>query len=61
MDRTEDNAQRVLAGFDFETMDRSVRWAALQGRAELMELSLVTHVPSGPIGCVSAGRFAWQK
>ena len=33
----------------------------LQGRAKLMELSLVTHVPSGPIGCAWAGHFAWQK
>ena len=33
----------------------------VQGRAKLMELSLVTHVPSGPIGCAWAGHFAWQK
>ena len=33
----------------------------LQGRAKLMELSLVTHVPSGPIGCAWAGHFVWQK
>ena len=33
----------------------------LQGRAKLMELSLVTHVPSGPIGCAWAGHLAWQK
>ena len=33
----------------------------LQGRAKLMELSLVTHVPSGPIGYAWAGHFAWQK
>ena len=26
-----------------------------------MELSLVTHVPSWPIGCARAGHFAWQK
>ena len=26
-----------------------------------MELSLVTHVLSGPIGCALAGHFAWQK
>ena len=35
--------------------------ARIQGRAELMVLSLVTHVPSGPIGCAWAGHFAWQK
>ena len=34
---------------------------ALQGRAKLMELSLVTHVPLGPIGCAWAGHFSWQK
>ena len=33
----------------------------LQGGAKLMELSLVTHVPSWPIGCAWAGHFAWQK
>ena len=33
----------------------------IQGRAKLMELSLVTHVPSRPIGCAWAGHFAWQK
>ena len=33
----------------------------VQGRAKLMELSWVTHVPSGPIGCAWAGHFAWQK
>ena len=33
----------------------------IQGRAKLMELSLVTHVPSVPIGCAWAGHFAWQK
>ena len=33
----------------------------LQGRAKLMELSLVTHVPSGPIGFAWAGHFARQK
>ena len=34
---------------------------SLQGQAKLMELSLVTHVPSWPIGCAWAGHFAWQK
>ena len=33
----------------------------LQGGAKLMELSLVTHVPSGPIGYAWAGHFVWQK
>ena len=33
----------------------------LQGRAKLMELSLVTHVLSGPIGFAWAGHFDWQK
>ena len=33
----------------------------VQGREKLMELSLVTHVPSGPIGCAWAGHFARQK
>ena len=33
----------------------------IQGRAKLMELSWVTHVPSGPMGCAWAGHFAWQK
>ena len=33
----------------------------IQGQAKLMELSLVTHVPSGPIGCGWAGHFAWQE
>ena len=28
---------------------------------EIMELSLLTHVLSGPIGCAWAGHFAWQK
>ena len=35
--------------------------SSVQGRAKLMELSLVTHVPSGLIGCAWAGHFAWQK
>ena len=34
---------------------------AVQGRAKLMELSLVTQVPSGPIGCAGAGHFARQN
>ena len=33
----------------------------IQGQAKLMELSLETHVPLGPIGCAWAGHFAWQK
>ena len=38
------------------------QWKLLiQGGAKLMELSWVTHVPSGPIGCAGAGHFAWQK
>ena len=32
----------------------------IQGR-EIMKLSLVTDVPSGPIGSAWAGHFAWQK
>ena len=34
---------------------------SVQGRAKLMELSLVTHIPSRPIGYALAGHFAWQK
>ena len=37
------------------------RRQCVQDRAKLIELSLVTHVPSGPIGCAWAGHFAWQK
>ena len=50
--------------FDFvEHYVKSCRYGLIdiQGRAKLMELSLVTHVPSGPIGCAWAGHFAWQK
>ena len=45
----------------FSVFPLVVRLSNIQGRAKLMELSLVTHVPSGPIGCAWAGRFAWQK
>ena len=41
-------------------LKRSTGTPWIQGRAKLMELSLVTHVPSGPIGCAWAGHFAWQ-
>ena len=42
-------------------MSASFMQPIIQCRAKLMELSLVTHVPSGPIGCAWAGHFAWQK
>ena len=57
--RTEKRLQTV------SDIARDGEWNALhvyvQGRAKLMELSLVTHVPSGPMGCAWAGHFAWQK
>ena len=34
---------------------------SVQGRAKLMELSLVMHVPSGPIGFAWAGHFACNQ
>ena len=47
---------------DFRTLTTIlIIWCDIQGRAKLMELSFVTHVPSGPIGCAWAGHFAWQK
>ena len=46
---------------DFSLSPPQSGFGGIQGRAKLMELSLVTHVPSGPIGCAWAGHFAWQK
>ena len=57
--RVDSNKQDTIILLHFKLLTCSN--AIIQGGAKLMELSLVTHVPSGPIGCALAGHFAWQK